>query len=152
MKNCISNQLNTIIPYAIIDNNLGINLDEKVKALVDGKNFGNIATIMSDGSPQVTPVWINRDGDSILVNTAMGRTKQRNSVRDPRVALTIFDQENPYSMAMIRGTVVEQTEEGADDHIDSLAQKYIGEDKYPWRNPAEKRIILRVMPEKIFVM
>ncbi len=91
---------------SINDNDLGIKLDEKVKGLVDGKNFRNIATIMSDGSPQVTPVWINRDGDSILVNTAVGRTKQRNSVRDPRVALTIFDQENPYSMAMIRGTVV----------------------------------------------
>ena len=137
---------------SINDNDLGIKLDEKVKGLVDGKNFRNIATIMSDGSPQVTPVWINRDGDSILVNTAEGRTKQRNLLRDPRVALTIYDQENPYSMAMIRGTVVEQTTEGADEHIDSLAQKYMGKDKYPWRSPTEKRLILRVMPEKIFIM
>ena len=92
--------------FYFLDNNLGIKLDEKVRGLVDGKNFGNIATIMSDGSPQVSPVWINRDGDSILVNTAVGRTKQKNLVRDPRVALTIYDQENPYTMAMIRGTFI----------------------------------------------
>lgn len=127
-------------------------LNEKAISLIDGQNFGNIATIMNDGSPQVTPVWINRKGDNILVNTAEGRIKQKNILNDQRVAISIFDQKNPYNMVSIKGKVISQSYEGANEHIDSLAKKYIGKDKYPWGQPNEKRIILEIQPEQIFSM
>jgi len=125
------------------------NLTVLAKTLIDGKNFANLATLMSDGSPQVTPVWVDREGDTILVNTAIGRTKQRNISADPRVALDIFDQANPYSNATIRGRVIAQSQKGADEHIDKLAMKYLGKDKYPFRQPSEKRVILMIKPETI---
>lgn len=127
-------------------------LNEKAISLIDGQNFGNLATIMDDGSPQVTPVWINREGDNILVNTAMGRTKQRNILRDQRVAVSIYDQKNPYSMVSIKGHVISQSSQGANEHIDLLAKKYIGKDKYPWGQPNEKRVILKIQPDSIFTM
>ncbi len=118
--------------------------------LFRGKNFGFIASLMNDGSPQLTPVWIDYDGQFLLVNTAEGRTKQKNFARDPRVAISVLDQNNPYSMVSIRGKVVQQTSDGADEHIDRLAKRYLGVDKYPFRAPDEKRIILKIKPEKIF--
>lgn len=121
-------------------------------SLFKGKNFGFIASIMKDGSPQLTPVWIDYDGQFLLVNTAEGRTKQKNFERDPRVAVSVVDQNNPYNMVSIRGKVVQQTTDGADEHIDKLAKRYLGVDKYPLRNPDEKRIILKIKPEKIFQM
>jgi len=107
---------------------------------------------MIDGWPQVTPTWIDldEDGNNILINTAEGRTKQKNVSRDPRVAISISDQVNPYDMVTIRGTVTEQIKEGADEHIDRLAKKYFGLDKYPYRSPAETRVILKIKPEKVF--
>lgn len=118
--------------------------------LFRGKNFGFIASLMNDGSPQLTPVWIDYDGQFLLVNTAEGRTKQKNFARDPRVAVSVIDQNNPYNMVSIRGKVVQQTSDGADEHIDRLAKRYLGVDKYPFRAPGEKRIILKIKPEKIF--
>lgn len=118
--------------------------------LFRGKNFGFIASLMNDGSPQLTPVWIDYDGQFLLVNTAEGRTKQKNFARDPRVAISVIDQNNPYNMVSIRGKVVQQTSDGADEHIDRLAKRYLGVDKYPFRAPDEKRIILKIKPEKIF--
>ena len=118
--------------------------------LFRGKNFGFIASLMNDGSPQLTPVWIDYDGQFLLVNTAEGRTKQKNFARDPRVAISVIDQNNPYSMISVRGKVVQQTSDGADEHIDRLAKRYLGVDKYPFRAPDEKRIILKIKPEKIF--
>ncbi len=118
--------------------------------LFRGKNFGFIASLMNDGSPQLTPVWIDYDGQFLLVNTAEGRTKQKNFARDPRVAISVIDQNNPYNMVSIRGKVVQQTSDGADEHIDRLAKRYLGVDKYPFRAPDEKRIILQIKPEKIF--
>jgi PPOX class probable F420-dependent enzyme len=118
--------------------------------LFRGKNFGFIASLMNDGSPQLTPVWIDYDGQFLLVNTAEGRTKQKNFARDPRVAISVIDQNNPYNMVSIRGKVVQQTSNGADEHIDRLAKRYLGVDKYPFRAPDEKRIILKIKPEKIF--
>ncbi|MBI5697412.1 MAG: PPOX class F420-dependent oxidoreductase [Thaumarchaeota archaeon] len=118
--------------------------------LFRGKNFGFIASLMSDGSPQLTPVWIDYDGQFLLVNTAEGRTKQKNFARDPRVAISVIDQNNPYNMVSIRGKVVQQTSDGADEHIDRLAKRYLGVDKYPFRAPDEKRIILKIKPEKTF--
>jgi PPOX class probable F420-dependent enzyme len=107
---------------------------------------------MKDGSPQVTPTWIDIDEDdkSILINTAEGRIKQKNVSRDPRVAISISDQNNPYNMVLIRGKVIEQIKEGADEHTDRLAKKYLGMDKYPYRTPNEKRVILKIKPERVF--
>ena len=124
-------------------------LDVKAIRLVDGKNFAFLGTIMPDGAPHVAPVWIDREGDTILVNTAVGRVKQRNVARDPRVAISIGDQNNMYDKVVIRGRVASQTLEGADAHIDKLAKKYIGEDRYPSRQPGEKRIILRIEPTRL---
>jgi len=119
------------------------------KLLLD-KNFAFISTLMSDGSPQVTPTWIDVEDNIILINTAKGRIKHKNISRDPRVAVSVIDHNNPYNMVSIRGIAIEQSNEGADEHIDKLAKKYLGVDKYPMRSPNEKRIIVKIKPEKIF--
>ncbi|MGI0101150.1 MAG: PPOX class F420-dependent oxidoreductase [Nitrosotalea sp.] len=111
-----------------------------------------VATISKDGSPQITPTWIDIEDGIILINTAEGRVKHKNVSRDPRVAISIVDQNNPYNTVTVRGKVIEQTNMGADEHIDKLAKKYLDVDKYPLRSPSEKRIILKVKPEKIFHM
>ena len=107
---------------------------------------------MKDGSPQVTPTWIDidKDGNIILVNTAEGRLKHKNVSRDPRVAISVADQSNPYNMVSIRGKVIEQITEGADEHTDTLAKKYLGMDKYPYRSANEKRVMLKIKPEKVY--
>jgi len=115
-----------------------------------GKNFATIATTMADGSPQASITWIDSDGSNIIFNTAEGRLKTNNLRRDGRIAMTIFDADNPYRQVMVRGMVVEDTQEGASDHVDSLAQKYLGVDKYPYSQPGEVRVIFKVQPEKIF--
>jgi len=117
--------------------------------LVDKKSFVNLATVNADGSPQVTPVWWDFDGTNVLVNTARGRVKAKNLESNPRVALAIADPDNPYHYLGIRGRVVEMTEQGADAHIDKLAKKYLGKDKYPYRQPGEVRVIVKIKPEKI---
>ena len=127
-------------------------IDGSIMQLLTGKNFAFVATLMKDGSPQITPTWIDFDGKIILINTAEGRTKQKNTSRDPRIAISIVDQNDPYNMVTIRGKVIEQTSKGADDHIDKLAKRYLGVDKYPFRSPTEKRIIIKVEPEKVFHM
>ena len=124
-------------------------LSEGVKKLFLEPNFGHLATLMPDGSPQVSPVWVDLDGERILVNTAEGRAKPRNVRRDPRVAISITRQDNPYSSAFIRGRVVEVRHEGADELIDRLAKKYIGQDRYPWRQPGEQRLIMVIEPEHV---
>jgi len=127
--------------------------DPQIKNLFNGKNFAFLSTLMKDGAPQVTPVWIDIEDGNILVNTALGRVKQRNVSRDPRVALSIIDQNNQYNMVTIRGEVTEQiTGDKAEKHIDKLAKKYIGKDKYPWRSKTEKRVILKIKPGKVFRM
>jgi PPOX class probable F420-dependent enzyme len=125
---------------------------EPISKLLQGKNFGYLATLMPDGSPQVTPTWVDTDGENIIINTATGRIKYDNILRDPRVAISVADQANPYNMVTIQGSVVEHTTNGADAHIDKMAKKYFGVDKYPYRTPQEKRVILKVKPEKIFHM
>ena len=124
-------------------------LSEGVKKLFRETNYGHMATLMPDGSPQVSPVWVDVDGDRILVNSAEGRVKPRNVRRDARVAISMYDQGNPYSSAFIRGRVVEITHEGADEHIDKLAKKYLGQDSYPYRQPGEQRVILVIEPEHV---
>ena len=124
-------------------------LSDGVKKLFREPNYGHLATLMPDGSPQVSPVWVDVDGDRILVNSAEGRSKPRNVRRDARVAISIYNQENPYSSAFIRGRVVEITHEGADEHIDKLAKKYLGQDKYPYHQPGDQRVILVIEPEHV---
>lgn len=123
---------------------------ESEASLFKDKNYAFIASLMKDGSPQITPVWVDYDGNFILINTAVGRTKQKNLKRDPRIAISLVDHKNPYNTISVRGTVVEQTTEGADEHIDRLSKKYLGMDKYPYRSTEEKRIILKIKPDKIF--
>ncbi|MEE8370024.1 MAG: PPOX class F420-dependent oxidoreductase [Dehalococcoidia bacterium] len=124
-------------------------LPEGVRKLFQEPNYAHIATLMPDGSPQVSAVWVGIDGNRILVNTAEGRAKPRNVRRDPRVAVSITRQDNPYSTATIRGRVVEITREGADAHIDELAKKYLGQDRYPFRSAEEQRLILIIEPEHV---
>ena len=111
--------------------------------------FANLATLNPDGSPQVTPVWVDFDGTHVIVNTARGRVKDRNLQREPRVALSILDPENPYRYLGIQGRVTEMTEAGADAHIDKMAKKYLDKDTYPFRKPGEVRVIVKITPEKV---
>lgn len=115
--------------------------------LFQKKAFANLATLMPDGQPQVTPVWCDFDGKLVLVNTAKGRQKDRNMRRDPRVSLALMDPDNPYRYLEVRGRVVEMTEQGADEHIDKMAKKYLGKDKYPFRQPGEVRLLCKIQPE-----
>ena len=122
----------------------------EIEKFLAGKNFAYFATLMKDGSPHVAPTWIDYDGKMILINTASGRVKENNVKHDKRVAISVSDNSNPYEMITIRGTVEEITDKNADEHIDKLAKRYLGLDKYPFRNPTEKRIILKILPEKVF--
>jgi PPOX class probable F420-dependent enzyme len=126
--------------------------DENIVKLFDGKNFAFLATVKKDGSPQVTPTWIDRENNIILINTAKGRLKHKNVTRDPRVSISLVDDQNPYSMVTIRGRVIEQISESANKHIDKLARKYLSTDKYPSHSPGVKRVILKIKPEKIFFL
>lgn len=124
-------------------------LTDEQKDFFRKPNFGHLATLEPDGSPQVTPVWVDVDGDDILVNSAVGRKKVRNVERDPRVSVEVVEQENPYSMLSVKGEVVGMTTDGADAHIDALSKKYLGQDSYPFRQEGEERIIIRIQPKKV---
>ena len=124
-------------------------MSETVIKLIDGKNFAYLATLLPDGSPHVTPMWVDHEGDMLLMNTAVGRVKQRNITRDPRVSITIVDSNNPYDRTIIHGRVVSQIEQGAEAHIDKLAKKYTGANKYQKASPNEKRIIIKIEPLRI---
>ena len=110
--------------------------------------LANLATVMPDGRPQVTPVWCDLEGDTIRFNTASGRQKDRNLVRDGRVALALVDPDNPGRYLEVRGRVIERTETGADAHIDLLAQKYLGT-PFPYRQASEQRVLFRIEPEHV---
>jgi len=114
--------------------------------LFSKRAFANLATLMPDGRPQVTPVWCDFDGTYVIVNSAKGRQKDRNMRRDPRVSLAIMDPDNPYRHVEVRGDVVEITEEGASAHIDKMAKKYLGRDKYPNAQPGEVRVLYKIKP------
>lgn len=123
-----------------------------IDLLKDKPAFANLATLNDDGGPQVTPVWVDFDGTNIIVNTAKGRVKAKNLARAPRVALSIADPANPYRYLGIQGRVIEMTESGADAHIDKMAKKYMGKDKYPGRTPGEVRVLVKIAPEKVHTM
>ena len=113
------------------------------------RSFAHLATLMPDGSPQVTPVWCDFDGTHVRINSAKGRLKDRNMRREKRVALSVQDPDNPYRYLEVRGEVVEITENGADADIDALAKKYLDKDRYPFRAPGEVRVIYKIRPDKI---
>lgn len=129
-------------------------LIEPVIKIIKDKNFAFLGTIMKDGRPQVSPIWIDIDDNNniLLFNTAQGRIKHKNISRDPRVSLSLVDKNNPYSMVTIQGTVIEQTTIGADEHIDKLAKKYLNIDRYPSHSPSIKRVICKIKPEKMYYL
>jgi len=127
-------------------------IPEKYADLFEKPAFGNLGTIMKDGSPQVTPIWVDYDGKYVCFNSALGRVKDKNVRRDPRVSVSLVDPANPYRYLEIRGKVVEITETGADDHINKLSQKYLGKPVYPFRQPGEVRVTYKIEPEKVSSM
>ena len=127
-------------------------IPEKYADLLEKPAFGNLGTLMKDGSPQVTPVWVDFDGKYVRINSAKGRVKDLNIRRDPRVSVSLQDPQNPYRYLEIRGRVVDITETGADDHINKLSQKYLGKPVYPFRQPNEVRVLYKIEPEKVSSM
>jgi PPOX class probable F420-dependent enzyme len=127
-------------------------MDSKAETLLNGKNLVFLATSMPDGSPQVTPVWGDFEDSHIRINTAEGRLKHKNILRDPRVAISVVDSKNPLDMTSIRGKVVEITPDYEYKHANFLTKQYMGKENYPFKRPGEKRIILKIKPEKIFVL
>ena len=123
-------------------------IPDKYVDLFDKKVFAGLATLMPNGSPQVTPVWIDYDGENVVFNTAVGRQKDKNLQADGRVSMSLKDPENPDRYLEVRGTVVERTTDGADDHINKMAKKYLGQDVYPFRQPGEVRVIYKIKPER----
>lgn len=120
--------------------------------ILDKKTLVHLATRDKDGNPQVSPVWVDHEGSTIVINTAKGRVKDRNMRASDRVAISATDPDNPYRALMIRGRVVKITEEGADAHIDKMAKKYLGEDKYPFRSPTETRVKYYIEPLQVATM
>lgn len=120
----------------------------KFAGLFSKQVFAHLATVMPDGSPQVTPVWCEYDGKHVLINTAAGRQKDKNMVRDGRVALSVIDPENPYRYLEVRGHIVHRSEEGAFEHINRLSQKYLGK-AYTFMKPGERRVIYHIEPEHV---
>ncbi|HSG74065.1 MAG TPA: PPOX class F420-dependent oxidoreductase [Nitrosopumilaceae archaeon] len=127
-------------------------MDSKAIQLLQDKNLVFIATLMKDGSPQLSPVWADYEDEHILVNTAEGRIKHKNVLRDPRVAISIVSHNNPLDMTTIRGRVVELIPDYDYKHADRLTKQYMGRNSYPFKQPEEKRIILKIKPEKVFVL
>ena len=126
-----------------------IELTDAQKTLLEETHYGVVTDINPDGSPHSTVIWVDHDGRNLMFNTAYARLKTRNIERDPRVSVIVFDPANPFQRTLtVRGRA-ELIDEGADDHIDRLAKKYTGLDKYPWRRPDEQRVSVRVIAEKI---
>jgi PPOX class probable F420-dependent enzyme len=124
-------------------------LPDSVKKLIEAKTFANVATLMPDGSPHVTPTWVDHDGDIVIINTFEGSQKHRNAVRNSKIALDVFDPSNPFNMAVIRGRVKEVTFDGAEAHIDKMAKKYLGQDKYQRRGPEMRRVLIKIEPTHV---
>jgi PPOX class probable F420-dependent enzyme len=127
-------------------------MEDKVIKLFENPNLVFIATVMKDGSPQVSPVWADFEDGYILVNTAEGRIKHKNILRDPRVAISVVDQKNPLDMTTIRGKVTQIIPDYQYNHANKLTKKYMGKDMYPFRQPGEKRTILKILPQRVYVL
>ena len=125
-------------------------LDQKdMHRLFQGRNLAFISTLSKDGSPHITPVWADIEGDLILINTFDTSAKNKNITKDPRIAISVVENNNPYNMVSIKGRVIERTTEGADEHLKKLAKRYLGIGKYYYRKPNHRRIILKIKPEKV---
>lgn len=131
---------------------MAASIPENYMALFSKPVFGFLTTLMPDGSPQTQPVWVDYEHGSVIVNSALGRQKDKNMRRDPRVAITLMDPENPYRYLEIRGKVTNITQDGAETHIDKMAKKYLGKDKYPFAQPGEQRVLYTIEPVKIHTM
>jgi PPOX class probable F420-dependent enzyme len=124
-------------------------LDKKdLQRLFQGRNLAFISTLSKDGSPHITPMWADMEGDVILINTFESSAKSKNIKKDPRIAISVVESNNPYNMVSIKGRVIDQTTEGADEHLKKLAKRYLGIGKYYYREPNRKRVILKIKPEK----
>ena len=126
-----------------------VSIPEKYRDLFNKRAFASLATLMPNGDIQVNPVWVDIDNGNLLFNSARGRVKDKNIRRNPKVTLTLMDPDNPYRYLEVRGRVVDITEKGADQHINKLAKKYLGVDKYPYAQPGEVRVLYRVKPEHV---
>lgn len=126
-------------------------LTPEARRLVEAPFLAHLGTVALDGRPHVTPVWIDVDGDDLLFNTAEGRVKVRNIRRNANVTVSIVDPSDPYRVLALQGRVVEITPEGADEHVDKLAKKYLGRERYPFRQPGEQRLKVRVSPERVLM-
>jgi PPOX class probable F420-dependent enzyme len=128
-------------------------LSDKARKLFTDPNYLFVGTVNADGSPQVTPVWTDVQDGRIRFNTAVGRVKERNLRRDPRIGMSITARDNPWDKVDVRGRVVDFIEgEQADAHIDDLSEKYTGQRPYPWRNPEEQRVIVVIEPDRVHEM
>ena len=123
-------------------------LTEKQREFLEQPFVGEVTTLRPDGSPHTTVVWVDVDTDEVIFNTAVGRAKERYLRQDPRASLIVVDPQDPYKWVSVAGRA-ELSTEGADAEIDKLAKKYLGKDEYPWRNPEEQRINVRIRPEKV---
>ena len=123
-------------------------LDDKARTFLEQPFVGEVTTLRADGSPHTTVVWVDVDSDEVIFNTAVGRAKERHLRNDPRVSLIVVDPQNSYRWVAVSGKA-ELTTDGADDEIDRLAKKYLGKDEYPWRNPEEQRINVRIRPDRV---
>jgi PPOX class probable F420-dependent enzyme len=121
-------------------------LPDSVKRLIEAKSYAHVGTLMGDGSPHVTQTWVDHDGDIVLINTPVGTQKHKNVLRDPRISLDIVDANNLFNQAVIRGRVREVTFDGAEEHIDKMAKKYQGKDRYERRHPGERRVLIKIEP------
>ncbi len=124
-------------------------IPDKLRDLFEKPIAAGLATLMPNGQPQVTPVWVDYDGEYVRVNTARGRQKDRNMGKRAKVTLLLIDPSNMYHWAEVRGHIAEVTEQGAEAHIDSLSKKYTGNPKYKKQNPAEVRVMYKIMPDKV---
>jgi PPOX class probable F420-dependent enzyme len=124
-------------------------IPEPWKALLKQPVFVHLTTLMPDGSPQTSPVWVDLEGEDIVINSAQGRVKDKNIRRDPRVSFSVTAPDDPYKSLQVRGRVVDITTQGADAHIDAMAKKYMGKDKYPFKQPGEVRVKYRIVTDKV---
>jgi PPOX class probable F420-dependent enzyme len=121
-------------------------LDKKdIQRLFQGRNLAFVSTLSKDGSPHITPMWADMEGDLILINTFESSAKSKNITKDPRIAISVVENSNPYNIVSIKGRVIEHTTEGADEHLKKLAKRYLGIGKEPNR----RRVILKIKPEKV---
>lgn len=127
---------------------MAIKLPEAARKMLQDKAYGHVITSGPKGKPQVTMVWVDADGDEVLFNTAEGRRKQQNLRANPRVIISVQDRNNPQAYLVVHGNA-EITEAGADSHIDKLTKRFLGVDKYPYRQPGEKRVVVRIKPDRL---